>query len=115
MVTNKRQKQLIEYMFRYNGSLFFASALLFFFKKYKFVYRNLFSRKAKENEEDDTGEQGWKLFGRVPPKQAPDKDPQQITQEFQHKLRAAAPPKPTKKSDIEVMSTTALILENRPQ
>lgn len=80
-----------------------------------FLTRNLFSKKAKESEDEGDGEQGWKLFGRVPPKQTPDKDPQQITQEFQHKLRAAAPPKPAKKSDIEVMSTTALILENRPQ
>lgn len=78
-----------------------------------FLFRNLFSRKAKESEDD--AEQGWKLFGRIPPKQTSDKDPQQITQEFQHKLRTVAQPKNSKKSDIEVMSTTALILENRPQ
>ena len=79
----------------------------------EFLTRNLFSRKAKESEDD--AEQGWKLFGRIPPKQTSDKDPQQITQEFQHKLRTVAQPKNSKKSDIEVMSTTALILENRPQ
>lgn len=79
----------------------------------EFLARNLFSRKAKEGEDD--AEQGWKLFGRIPPKQAPDKDPQQITQEFQHKIRSITTPKNSKKGDIEVMSTTALILENRPQ
>ncbi|XP_063434649.1 TBC1 domain family member 14-like isoform X1 [Mytilus trossulus] len=78
-----------------------------------FLTRNLFSRKAKESEDD--AEQGWKLFGRIPPKQAPDKDPQQITQEFNNKLRSVAQPKNSKHTDIEVMSTTALILENRPQ
>lgn len=73
-------------------------------------HRGLFSRKSKEEEED----QGWKLFGRVPPKQGVAKPPQQISQEFQQR-NALVNTNRTKKSDIEVMSTTALILENRPQ
>ncbi|XP_062592371.1 TBC1 domain family member 12-like [Saccostrea cucullata] len=75
-----------------------------------FLSRGLFSRKSKEEEED----QGWKLFGRVPPKQGVVKPPQQISNEYQQR-NALQNPNRTKKSDVEVMSTTALILENRPQ
>lgn len=73
-------------------------------------HRGLFSRKSKEEEED----QGWKLFGRVPPKQGVTKPPQQISQEYQQRATLQNNNRP-KKSDIEVMSTTALILENRPK
>ncbi|XP_021375994.1 TBC1 domain family member 14-like isoform X2 [Mizuhopecten yessoensis] len=80
-----------------------------------FLSRNIFSRKPKDLE-PESEQQGWKLFGRVTPKQVPSKDPQQISHEFQSKQREGQNPscKTGKKQDIEVMSTTALILENRP-
>ncbi|KAK3587488.1 hypothetical protein CHS0354_003630 [Potamilus streckersoni] len=84
-----------------------------------FLTRNLFSRKGKEENDDqeqqDGGILGWKLFGKVPPKLAPNKDPKQILSEYQAKKQVnLAANNRSKKADIEVMSTTALILENRP-
>ena len=81
-----------------------------------FFYRNLFSRKAKESGESDSAP-GWKLFGRVPPKDSPQKDPSQISEEYQQKSKPVPDSSSirVKKSDIEVSSTTALILEQRPQ
>ena len=74
--------------------------------------RSLFSRKAKET----TDNAGWKLFGRVPPKNAPQKEPSKIQEEYQAKLKEdQLVASRAKKSDVEVLSTTALILENRPQ
>ncbi|XP_067657722.1 TBC1 domain family member 14-like isoform X1 [Haliotis asinina] len=81
-----------------------------------FLSRNLFSRKAKENASSESAP-GWKLFGRIPPKAATEKDPVQISTDYQAKQRASAhfpASRTTKKQDIEVLSTTALILENRP-
>ena len=74
--------------------------------------RSLFSRKAKET----TDNAGWKLFGRVPPKNAPQKEQSKIQEEYQAKLKEdQLVASRAKKSDVEVLSTTALILENRPQ
>ena len=76
--------------------------------------RNLFSRKSKDADTDDD-QQGWKLFGRVPPKQiSVSKAPQQISCEYQQRTALQNAAAKGKKQDIEVMSTTALILENRP-
>lgn len=98
-----------------------------------FLYRSLFSRKGKDGAGSGAGEEhppGWKLFGRVPPKDgggAPLRDPSRIQEEYQARVREGAAPAPqhhtptpaptqrVKKSDVEVLSTTALILENRPQ
>lgn len=72
--------------------------------------KNLFSKRVKEESPP-----GWKLFGRIPPKSALSRDPQEITSEFQARQRKLEKPTfPLKKQDVEVMSTTALILENRP-
>ena len=74
--------------------------------------RNLFSRKAKETSDNA----GWKLFGRVPLKNTPQKDATQIQEEYQAKVKEDLQiANRAKKSDVEVLSTTALILENRPQ
>ncbi|XP_033756620.1 TBC1 domain family member 14-like [Pecten maximus] len=78
-----------------------------------FLSRNIFSRKPKELE-SESEQQGWKLFGRVTPKQVPVKDPQQISLEYKQRDCLNSSGKTVKKQDIEVMSTTALILENRP-
>lgn len=77
-----------------------------------FLSRNIFSRKPKELE-PESEQPGWKLFGRVTPKQVPTKDPQQISLEYKQR-ESLTSGKTSKKQDIEVMSTTALILENRP-
>ncbi|BFY97913.1 hypothetical protein BsWGS_00953 [Bradybaena similaris] len=75
--------------------------------------KNLFTKKAKEE-----SPLGWKLFGRVPPKALPDKNVPEITLDVQS--RQQKPEKPVfsstskKQQGLEVMSTTALILESRP-
>ncbi|ESO86591.1 hypothetical protein LOTGIDRAFT_167116 [Lottia gigantea] len=75
--------------------------------------RSIFSKRSKDTTESSAP--GWKLFGHVPPKSSGEKEAAQISQEYQAKLRASqlAPSHP-KKQDVEVSSTTALILENRP-
>ncbi|XP_060072002.1 TBC1 domain family member 14-like [Ylistrum balloti] len=78
-----------------------------------FLSRNIFSRKPKELD-PESEQQGWKLFGRVTPKQVPVKDPEQISLEYKQRENQNNSVKTAKKQDIEVMSTTALILENRP-
>ena len=80
----------------------------------------MFSRKPKETTTEEAGNQsapGWKLFGRVPPKEVPQKDPSLICEEYKVKAAHVAPPSGAvvKKSDVEVSSTTALILEQRPK
>ncbi|XP_070782985.1 TBC1 domain family member 12-like [Enoplosus armatus] len=65
---------------------------------------------------------GWKLFGKVPPKQSPSKQARIIQQEFEAR-QVAARSSPThhavgqqsrRKMEFEPLSTTALILEDRP-
>ncbi|PVD29994.1 hypothetical protein C0Q70_09255 [Pomacea canaliculata] len=75
-----------------------------------FLTRGLFSKKSREDSAP-----GWKLFGRIPPKDSGTKDSTQITSDYYAKQRAnqiAAAQSKGQSSDI--MSTTALILENRP-
>ncbi|XP_028424552.1 TBC1 domain family member 12 isoform X2 [Perca flavescens] len=63
---------------------------------------------------------GWKLFGKVPPKQSPSRQPRIIQQEFEAR-QVAARCSPThnaagqqSRSKAEPLSTTALILQDRP-
>ncbi|KAF1373444.1 hypothetical protein PFLUV_G00238920 [Perca fluviatilis] len=63
---------------------------------------------------------GWKLFGKVPPKQSPSKQPRIIQQEFEAR-QVAARCSPThnavgqqSRRKAEPLSTTALILQDRP-
>ncbi|XP_074484749.1 TBC1 domain family member 12-like isoform X2 [Sebastes fasciatus] len=65
---------------------------------------------------------GWKLFGKVPPKQSPSRRARLIQQEFEAR-QVAARSSPThhaagqqsrRKTETEPPSTTALILEDRP-
>lgn len=80
-----------------------------------FLSRNIFSRKSKETENDENAQHGWKLFGKIPPKQVPTRDPDQVLTEYQQKQQTdQLVASRGKKEDIEVTSTTALILENRP-
>uniref|UniRef100_A0A8C6UV45 TBC1 domain family member 14 n=1 Tax=Neogobius melanostomus TaxID=47308 RepID=A0A8C6UV45_9GOBI len=64
---------------------------------------------------------GWKLFGKVPPREGPVKDPKKIQKEYETKSGRAGASNPTsprqsvrKNLDFEPLSTTALILEDRP-
>ena len=77
--------------------------------------RNLF-RRSKETTVKQSAESapGWKLFGRIPPKESAQKDPNQISDEYHAKQKASQLVAARARKDIEVMSTTALILENRP-
>lgn len=96
--------------------------------------RLLFSRKgdtAQTNEEGTSDVPGWKLFGKIPLKLAPEKDPSDIPAEYRHGgiLEAGKPEHESstklmsnsasvnmaRRSETEVPSTTALILEHRPE
>ncbi|GFN83403.1 TBC1 domain family member 14 [Plakobranchus ocellatus] len=81
-------------------------------KKSFTTLKSLFSKRAKEESPP-----GWKLFGRVPPKPASARNPHEISSEYQSrqfKVEKPVFPPAGKKQGSEVMSTTALILENRP-
>ncbi|GFS07433.1 TBC1 domain family member 14 [Elysia marginata] len=81
-------------------------------KKSFSTLKSLFSKRVKEESPP-----GWKLFGRVPPKPAPSRNPHEISSEYQSrqiKVERPAFSATGKKQGSEVMSTTALILENRP-
>uniref|UniRef100_A0A4W5JN43 Rab-GAP TBC domain-containing protein n=1 Tax=Hucho hucho TaxID=62062 RepID=A0A4W5JN43_9TELE len=84
--------------------------------------RNLFSRKPKEPKPPSQNAPGWRLFGKVPQRENTTKDPkdsftiQQVsitlyrTQPQPVQLSAAR----RKNLEFEPLSTTALILEDRP-
>ncbi|XP_077445910.1 TBC1 domain family member 14 [Stigmatopora argus] len=83
--------------------------------------RNLFARKVKDSHSGEQRDAGWKLFGKVPPRQVPNKDPKRIQQEYERKTgrpgsgNTTSPRQNVRKNlDFEPLSTTALILEARP-
>ncbi|XP_076580905.1 TBC1 domain family member 14 isoform X1 [Chaetodon auriga] len=84
--------------------------------------RSLFARRVKDNSRPvEQRDPGWKLFGKVPPREGPTKDPKKIQKEYETKTGRAGPGNPTsprqsvrKNLDFEPLSTTALILEDRP-
>ncbi|XP_040885572.1 TBC1 domain family member 12-like isoform X2 [Toxotes jaculatrix] len=60
---------------------------------------------------------GWKLFGKVPPRQSPSKQARIIQQEFEARsspTHHATRQQNRRKVEFEPLSTTALILEDRP-
>ncbi|XP_039991932.1 TBC1 domain family member 12-like isoform X2 [Xiphias gladius] len=60
---------------------------------------------------------GWKLFGKVPPRQSPSKQARVIQQEFEARsspTHHATGQQSRRKLEFEPLSTTALILEDRP-
>uniref|UniRef100_A0A8C2EEM8 TBC1 domain family, member 12b n=1 Tax=Cyprinus carpio TaxID=7962 RepID=A0A8C2EEM8_CYPCA len=69
--------------------------------------RNLFSRKQREAQSAP----GWKLFGKVPLRESPPKDSKTIQQEYEAKVSKSGQ---RKNLEFEPLSTTALILEDRP-
>ncbi|XP_041840771.1 LOW QUALITY PROTEIN: TBC1 domain family member 14 [Melanotaenia boesemani] len=83
--------------------------------------RSLFARRVKDSRPVEERDPGWKLFGKVPLREAPIKDPKKIQKEYETKSGRAGPGNPTsprqgvrKNLDFEPLSTTALILEDRP-
>ncbi|XP_057562472.1 TBC1 domain family member 14 isoform X1 [Hippopotamus amphibius kiboko] len=79
---------------------------------------NLLARKqnARLDKQNDLG---WKLFGKVPLRENAQKDSKKIQKEYEDKAgRPSRPPSPKqnvrKNLDFEPLSTTALILEDRP-
>ncbi|XP_075306646.1 TBC1 domain family member 14 isoform X2 [Odontesthes bonariensis] len=83
--------------------------------------RSLFARRVKDSRPVEQRDPGWKLFGKVPPREGPIKDPKKIQKEYETKSGRAGPGNPTsprqgvrKNLDFEPLSTTALILEDRP-
>ncbi|CAB1343751.1 unnamed protein product [Coregonus sp. 'balchen'] len=88
-----------------------------------FFTRNLFSRKPKEPKPPSQNAPGWRLFGKVPLRENTTKDPKDsftIQQEYQVKVGPAPGPQVQlsaarrKNLEFEPLSTTALILEDRP-
>ncbi|XP_055445155.1 TBC1 domain family member 14 isoform X3 [Bubalus kerabau] len=83
-----------------------------------FFTRNLLARKqnARLDKQNDLG---WKLFGKVPLGENAQKDAKKLQKEYEDKAgRPSKPPSPKqnvrKNLDFEPLSTTALILEDRP-
>ncbi|XP_056152952.1 TBC1 domain family member 12 [Lampris incognitus] len=86
----------------------------------EYLGRGLFSRKHRTVSQSAPG---WKLFGKVPLRESPTKDSKAIQQEYEaRQSRSAASSSPTqhaagrsrKNLEFEPLSTTALILEDRP-
>ncbi|XP_034627704.1 TBC1 domain family member 14 isoform X1 [Trachemys scripta elegans] len=83
-----------------------------------FFARNLFTRKQNTRLEKQN-DLGWKLFGKVPLRENSQKDPKRIQKEYEEKTGRAHKPLSPKQNvrknlDFEPLSTTALILEDRP-
>ncbi|XP_036848646.2 uncharacterized protein KIAA0232 isoform X3 [Manis javanica] len=83
-----------------------------------FFTRNLLARKqsARLDKQNDLG---WKLFGKVPLRENAQKESKKMQKEYEDKTgRPSKPPSPKqnvrKNLDFEPLSTTALILEDRP-
>ncbi|KAL2083356.1 hypothetical protein ACEWY4_021129 [Coilia grayii] len=86
----------------------------------EFFTRGLFSRKPKDPKPAASSTSGWKLFGKIPLRDNPSKDPRSSQQEYETKAGQTAGPlpqnQPTRRKNLEFepTSTTALILEDRP-
>ncbi|XP_052007969.1 TBC1 domain family member 14 isoform X1 [Xyrauchen texanus] len=80
---------------------------------------SFFHRRKKDTDAPDSQrEPGWKLFGKVPLKESSTKDHRKIQKEYERSGHTGNPTSPKKNGrknlDFEPLSTTALILENRP-
>ncbi|KAK1175250.1 TBC1 domain family member 14-like isoform X1 [Acipenser oxyrinchus oxyrinchus] len=83
-----------------------------------FFTRSLFAKKSKDTRPLEQSEPGWKLFGKVPLRDGLNKDPKKIQKEYEERTGRphSSPSKQSvrKNLDCEPLSTTALILEDRP-
>ncbi|XP_063163482.1 TBC1 domain family member 12 isoform X2 [Candoia aspera] len=84
----------------------------------EFFTRNFFSKRTKELKPGIHSAPGWKLFGKVPPKENLQKDSKIIQQEYEARIGKLCKPAPQatrrRHFEFEPLSTTALILEDRP-
>ncbi|XP_061491466.1 TBC1 domain family member 12 isoform X2 [Rhineura floridana] len=84
----------------------------------EFFTRNFFTKRTKEHKPAIHSAPGWKLFGKVPPKENLQKDSKIIQQEYEARTGKACKPatQATRRRhfEFEPLSTTALILEDRP-
>ncbi|XP_007949488.1 TBC1 domain family member 12 [Orycteropus afer afer] len=80
--------------------------------------RNLFPKRTKELKSVAHSAPGWKLFGKVPPRENLQKTSKIIQQEYEARTGRTCKPPPQssrrKNVEFEPLSTTALILEDRP-
>uniref|UniRef100_A0A672RRM1 TBC1 domain family member 14 n=1 Tax=Sinocyclocheilus grahami TaxID=75366 RepID=A0A672RRM1_SINGR len=81
--------------------------------------RSLFAKRMKDTgAQEEQREPGWKLFGKVPHKELSIKDSRKIQKEYERSGQSSSSISPNKNVrrnlDFEPLSTTALILENRP-
>ncbi|KAM6186417.1 TBC1 domain family member 12 isoform 1-T1 [Rhynchocyon petersi] len=83
-----------------------------------FFARNLFPKRTKELKSVAHSAPGWKLFGKVPPRENLQKTSKIIQQEYEARTGRTCKPPPQssrrKNFEFEPLSTTALILEDRP-
>ncbi|XP_039403842.1 TBC1 domain family member 12 isoform X2 [Mauremys reevesii] len=83
-----------------------------------FITRNFFTKRTKELKPGLHSAPGWKLFGKVPPRENFQKDSKIIQQEYEARTGRTCKPPPQatrrKNFEFEPLSTTALILEDRP-
>ncbi|XP_055470045.1 TBC1 domain family member 12 isoform X2 [Psammomys obesus] len=83
-----------------------------------FFARNLFSKRTKELKSVVHSAPGWKLFGKVPPRENLQKTSKIIQQEYEARTGRTCklPPQSSRRKNFEFepLSTTALILEDRP-
>eukprot|EP00062_Callorhinchus_milii_P001360 gi/632937259/ref/XP_007897880.1/ PREDICTED: TBC1 domain family member 12 [Callorhinchus milii] len=103
----------------------------------EFITRNFFTKKIKEQTPPTHSAPGWKLFGKIPPRENPQKDSKTIQQDSygcnlasvsapnlfntgEYEARTGRMTKPSlqvgrrRNLEFEPLSTTALILEDRP-
>lgn len=52
------------------------------------LLRSLFARRVKHSEPAEQRDPGWKLFGKVPPREGPTKDPRKIQKVETHHAEA---------------------------
>ncbi|KAM4852392.1 TBC1 domain family member 12 isoform 1-T1 [Thomomys bottae] len=83
-----------------------------------FFARNLFPKRTKELKSVVHSAPGWKLFGKVPPRENLQKTSKIIQQEYEARTGRTCklPPQSSRRKNFEFepLSTTALILEDRP-
>ncbi|XP_055986425.1 TBC1 domain family member 12 isoform X2 [Sorex fumeus] len=83
-----------------------------------FFARNLFPKRTKELKSVVHSAPGWKLFGKVPPRENLQRTSKIIQQEYEARTGRICKPPPQssrrKNFEFEPLSTTALILEDRP-
>ncbi|XP_028629332.1 TBC1 domain family member 12 isoform X1 [Grammomys surdaster] len=83
-----------------------------------FFARNLFPKRTKELKSVVHSAPGWKLFGKVPPRENLQKTSKIIQQEYEARTgrtcRAPSQSSRRRNCEFEPLSTTALILEDRP-